>query len=271
METQCTPALFVGKSRKNIIFESPSLCLERFEYTSSVDGTKDWFVYHHEGTDKDCILILHGHGSHGDQLLKKPEWIALWERNVKKYNCNLLSPNLRDDAWMCPAAADDLTMILKAGLREKLWRRIIIIAGSMGASGGLIYAVRHPELIAGIAALGAATDIKSYQLWCNTQPLPVHKSISDAIKAHYHTDADYQLNSVLEHAEKLTMPVWFSHGGEDATIPVSQARALAEKMAGKKNFYYEEIPGGDHNSPLPFKERSIEAIYNYLDGGSNSF
>ena len=167
METQCTPALFVGKSRKNIIFESPSLCLERFEYTSSIDGTKDWFVYHHEGTGKDCILILHGHGSHGDQLLKKPEWIALWERNVKKYNCNLLSPNLRDDAWMCPAAADDLTMILKAGLREKLWRRIIIIAGSMGASGGLIYAMRHPELIAGIAALGAATDIKSYQLWCD--------------------------------------------------------------------------------------------------------
>lgn len=254
-----------------VVFESPFLKLERFEYARSLDGEKDWYLYHHAGPGRDCILILHGHGSHGDQLLKKEEWTALWERNVEKYQCSLLSPNLMDDAWMCPAAVDDLTALIRQGLAERQWRRVIIIAGSMGASGALIYAMRHPELIAGVAALGAATDIKSYQEWCETQTMPVHKSIGDAIKAHYLTDEDYAVNSVLAHAERLTMPVWFSHGGEDATIPVSQARALAEKMAGKKNFYYEEIPGGDHNSPLPFKERALEAIYKYLDGGTGSF
>lgn len=34
------------------------------------------------------------------------------------------------------------------------------------------------------------------------------------------------------------------------TIPVGQARALAGALSGKKDFFYQEITGGNHDSPL---------------------
>ena len=249
-------------------YESGSLKLERFKYTSAVDGLEDWFLYHHQGESRDCAIVLHGHGSHGNQVLKMKGWIPLWEEYTRKYDLNLFTPNLRDDAWMCPAAVEDLAALIRYGKENYKWQKVIIATGSMGATGALIFAVRHPELVSGIAALGAATDLKSYLQWCETQTQPVHESIRTAIKAHYQNDEEYAANSVLAHAEKLTMPVWFIHGDADATIPVSQARELAKLMAGKKNFYYEEIPGGNHNSPLPRKKEGIDALFNFFETGS---
>ena len=46
------------------------------------------------------------------------------------------------------------------------------------------------------------------------------------------------------------MPIYFPHGGADEIIPVEQARMLAEKLKDKPDFFYKEIPGGNHDSPL---------------------
>ena len=240
---------------------------QRFEYTSNIDNTNDWYVYRHSGDNKDCVVVLHGHGSHGDQLLTWKSTRAFWEKFLPEEKVNVFSPNLRDNAWMCPNAVDDLAMLLTENKARYHWKRIILASGSMGASGSLVFAMRHPELVDGVVALGAATDIKSYREWCAVHPLSVHKSIHDAIVEHYTTEADYAINSVVDHAEKLTMPIWFSHGEADATIPVSQARALVEKLSGKKDFYYREIPGGDHDSPIAFREESMRAMLHFLDNG----
>ena len=43
------------------------------EYISSVDGKKDIYFVHEAGKGRDCIVFLHGHGSHGDQIFTNPK------------------------------------------------------------------------------------------------------------------------------------------------------------------------------------------------------
>jgi pimeloyl-ACP methyl ester carboxylesterase len=126
---------------------------QRFEYTSNIDNTNDWYVYRHSGDNKDCVVVLHGHGSHGDQLLTWKSTRAFWEKFLQEEKVNVFSPNLRDNAWMCPNAVDDLTMLLTENKARYHWKRIILASGSMGASGSLVFAMRHPELVDGVVKL----------------------------------------------------------------------------------------------------------------------
>ena len=154
---------------------------------------------------------------------------------------------------MNSAAVEDLAELIRNGRQNMGWGKVFIASGSMGATGALIFGVRHPELIDGIAALGAATDLKRYLEWCVDQPLVVvRESIYNAIRESYGSDEEYEANSVCANANALTMPVFYYHGEADKIIPVSEARALNGILGGKPNFHYKEVPGGDHDSPLPF-------------------
>ena len=58
-------------------------------------------------------------------------------------------------------------------------------------------------------------------------------------------------------ANRLTMPVYLAHGEQDALMPVGQARALADRLAGRPSFRYAEIGGGDHDSPLWLAQEAL--------------
>ena len=93
----------------------------------------------------------------------------------------------------------------------------------------------------------------------------IRNEIADAIEESYGgtpvTKPDlFAAHSTLANAGQLTMPVFIAHGTADNTIPVSQSRQLASPMAGTTTFHYEEIPGGDHNAPLPSAARAVEWI-----------
>lgn len=87
---------------------------------------------------------------------------------------------------------------------------------------------------------------------------PIIHEIAEAISTSYKED-ELEKHSTLLNAEKLTMPVYFIHGGADETIPVGQARMLAEKLRSKADFFYDEIPGGNHDSPL-YENKSLAKI-----------
>lgn len=231
---------------------------QRLEYQSAVDGKTDWYLYHDAGPARDCVVVLHGHGSHGDQLLTRPD-LAPWLASLERWSVSVVSPNLRDNAWMSPPAAADLKNLLENGKKRYAWRRIFFCSGSMGGTSALIFAVLYPELVDGLVVLGAASDIGRYRSWCAAQTHPVLREIHDAISAGYR-DGDYSLHNVLAHAEKLTMPLFLCHGEADHTIPVSEARSLAERLAGRKTFSYHEIKGGNHDSPLPFFPEGLEKL-----------
>lgn len=227
----------------------------RIDYRSDVDGREDWAIVNPGERADLWFVVIHGHGSHGDQLYTRQDIRKIWLPEFQRYRCGILTPNLRDNAWMGPAAAADTRALLNYLRKEQGGKIFLFVSGSMGGTSNLIYAALHPEDVSGVIARGAATDLATYYRWCRQQSAPILKEIADAIASSYGGTPEeapelYARHSALLNADRLTMPLYFAHGGADATIPVSEARALVEKMTGKPTFRYLEIPGGGHDSPL---------------------
>jgi len=229
------------------MFESE---FERVEYESAADGFRDWYLVHRVRNARICAVVLHGHGSTGDQPLTRPDIAENWTRFLLKENVSILSPNLRGNAWMKESAVADLRQIIEAEREKNPWQKLLVVSGSMGGTGALIFAMRHPELVNGVGALGAATDPQSYLDWLEPETRPILQEIRAALLAAYPTPELRAKNSVLRHADRLAMPVCYLHGEADATIPVCEARALRDRLAGKPDFFYREIGDGNHDSPL---------------------
>ncbi len=249
--------------------------LKRLEYISDVDGLKDWALLL-PGKKKDLwIIFIHGHGSNGDQLFTRRDLRERWLPAFRDSGAGILCANLRDNAWMGPAAAADMHDLLNYLRAEHGMKKTIFCSGSMGGSSNLTYAVLHPEDVSGLIIRGAATDLSSYYRWCKTQKRPIIHEIAEAIRNSYGGTPDekpdlYLRHSALANAEKLVMPLFLIHGGADEIIPVEQARSLADKMKNCKNFSYTEIPGGNHDSPLAEKV-SLSGILNIFYSKNYSF
>lgn len=229
--------------------------LQRIDYTSGCDGRADWALAWPGADATRWVVHLHGHGSTGDQLHTRPDINRLWLPRYRAAGLGVLSPNLRGNAWMSPAAAHDLHALLEAVRRLFGPARFLFFSGSMGGTGNLIYAVLHPEDVQALGAMCPAVDIASYYGWCRERNTGVIAQIADAIRADYGgepTDRPevYAAHSALAHGERLTMPAVVVHGDADAIIPVEPVRELAGRMAGRATFRYEELPGGHHDSPL---------------------
>ncbi len=227
----------------------------RLRYVSPVDGHADWALLLPPSGATTWLVALHGHGSGGDQLFTRPDIRDAWLAHYRRRGLGVLSPHLRGNAWMSPAAVADLHGLL-AWLRQH-WGagRVVLFSGSMGGTGNLIYAVQHPEDVRAVAALGAATDLAAYWRWCQAHPGGVIDEIAAAVAHAYggppgQAPAAYGAHQVVAGAHRLSMPVLLAHGGADALIPVQQARILADRLAGQAGFVYRELPNGDHDAPL---------------------
>jgi len=201
------------------------------------------------------IVCIHGHGSHCDQLYVREDMRKLWLPKFQSSGAGILTPELRGDAWMSPAAAGDLHWLIDFLRGEFGAKQFLFFGGSMGGASNLMYSVLHPEDVAAAVALGAAGDMASYYDWCRKRNSGVLRDIADAIEKSYGGAPEdspeiYRRHCAAEHADRLRMPVFISHGSGDEVIPVAQMRLLAERMAGAENFIYSEIVGGDHDSPL---------------------
>ena len=238
--------------------------LMQLDYVSDVDGLRDWALLL-PGVDKSLwIVVIHGHGSHGDQLYTRMDVREKWLPVFRKTGGGIITVNLRDNAWMGPAAAADMHDLVNYLRISHGMRKTIFCSGSMGGSSNLIYAVLHPEDVNGLVIRGAAPDLALYYQWCLNQDMPILHEIADAIRTSYGGTPDekpelYRRHSALANFAKLNMPLFLIHGEADAIMPVSQARQLSEKLKNHRNFLYIEIPGGNHDSPLA-EAKSFPAI-----------
>lgn len=229
--------------------------LLRLVYQSTVDGFEDWTLLLPGANPAAWIVVLHGHGSTGDQLYTRQDIREAWLPRFLDSGAGILTVNLRGNAWMSPGAAEDLHELLQWMRVEQGMERTLFYSGSMGGTSNLIYAVLHPEDVNGVVARGAATDLATYYWWCLDQPIEIALQIAGAIKEAYGGDPSsqkvlFQRHSVIANAARLTMPVYLAHGESDILIPVEQSRNLAQVMKHQKYFSYHEIPGGNHDSPL---------------------
>jgi len=230
----------------------------RLDYRSRFDGQPDWALAWTPPRGNDWLVCLHGHGSGGSQLYVRPDLREHWLPAFRKLGLGILTPNLRGNNWMGPAAADDLADLLERLRSEFGAGRFFFFSGSMGGTGNLIYAIRRPGDAAALVALAPAADLTSYHAWCRRGNRAILREIADAIEKAYGGSPDgrpaaYRRHSALEHHEKLVMPTFIAHGREDAVIPVEQSRRLAEKRGGDAGFVYREIEGG-HDAPLLLPE-----------------
>lgn len=250
----------------------PDMSPQKIEYCSSVDGSRDWYFARSAGAGCDCVVILHGHGAHGDQFFST-EKLAAQVEFLTGANLSVITPNLRDNAWMNPAAVSDLEMILTRERDRMKFGKCIFASASMGGTGALIFALRHPELVDGVAALGAASSIRRYRNWCAGGELPIHKNIMAAIDAGYDENS-FAAHDVCAQAARLTMPLRFYHSAADRVIPVSEMHALRSAMAQMDNAEFVEVPPlaaapywwSDHDTPVEYFCTAVTDILQKIHG-----
>lgn len=240
---------------------------ERVEFMSEYDGMRDWYLVVSGKPDQLCCVNIHGHGSAGDQLWVRMDIRPILEEVVGE-GMTLISPNLRGNAWMSPAAAADMVQIIKMERQKRTWTKTIFACGSMGGTSALAFAALHPDIVDGVVALGAATDIERYGIWCRSSDAPtatagIRSAIADAI-AHAYGAADKTAHSASKNADKLTMPIILIHGEADTVIPVEEARDLAVKLNQNPHFIYREIPNGNHDSPISLWREAMNLLKGML-------
>lgn len=236
---------------------------EKITYTSRVDEANDWYMLCDAGRCTDCLVYLHGHGSHGDQLFTRAD-IKDRLPLIAKLNLSVIAPDLRGDSWMNPTVVDDLADILNACRAKYGFRRFVFVAGSMGGTGAMIFAIRHPELVDAVGVMGGATKLTRYCEFLRHGKLAIHREILDAIEAHYDERA-YALHDVSAQAEKLTMPLYYAHGTADGIMPVGEMYDLRDKLDGRPGKIFRAIPHGGHDSPIPLFGEILENLLGQLN------
>jgi pimeloyl-ACP methyl ester carboxylesterase len=258
------------------------------DYQSPADDLADWaMLLPPSGDTSRWLVVIHGHGGKGNQLYLRLDIRKYWLPQFLASGYGILTPNLRGNAWMGPAAVQDMDALLNFLRQEFSAEQFFFISGSMGATSNLIYAALRPDNVAGVVARGAVTDLAAYHAFCRQDadaPAPpglpkgslrrtaaIRSEIADSLEQHYGgtpaTQADlYRTHSPLfNHAGLRGKPIYLIHGTADELMPVSQSRRFAGAMAEEENFTYCEIPAGNHDSPLTFglTEQTPEVIFSH--------
>lgn len=235
---------------------------QRETFICSADGSCWPFLVQLPPATPQAILIsLHGHYGNETQMMTEDIYEGAFgklRRECWRRHWAYLCPWYGGNTWMGPLAEAGLADLF-ALLQERWPRRPIYLqGGSMGGTSALIFAVRRPKDVAGVIARCPAADIEAYYHWARARANlnPTLQNIANAIRLHYTVGGgslqkELRARSVLQQAERLTMPVHLAHGAADELIPGHWTRALAEKLHRLgRPVYYEEIPDGNHDAPV---------------------
>jgi pimeloyl-ACP methyl ester carboxylesterase len=226
----------------------------RLSYRSAVDEVSDWALFLPGDPRQNTIVYLHGSFSQADQIFTRADVRSFWLSRIRKGNHPLLSVNLRDTAYMSPAATADFSDLLDFSRQYLGCERFVLLGGSGGASSAMAYAVVHPEKLHGVIAMGMC-DLVARLEFARRSANPILQRLASTVFAAYGGTPEekpelYLARSVLAHADRLTLPVVLTMGANDALIPVQETRKIAAAMRGKPGFIYHEVPQGDHDSAL---------------------
>jgi len=232
----------------------------RETFHCSLDGSCWPYLLQLPEAEPTAILIyLHGH--FGDETQGMTEGIygdtfGKLRRECARRNWAYATAWYGGNTWMGPVGEQglaDLIEVLRARWPE---RPVYLCGGSMGGSSALVFAVRRPELLAGVIALCPTADVESYYAYASGSASEGHRSIASAIRLHYTVegrslDEELAARSALGNWERLTMPLWLMHGSADDIIPVEPVREPARRLSDAgRSVHYVEIEGGGHDAPV---------------------
>jgi lysophospholipase L1-like esterase/predicted esterase len=171
------------------------------------------------------LIALHGHGSDRWQFARTDIAEARAAQDAaKKYGMIYVSPDYRaKTSWMGPAAEADVLQIIDDLKSQYRISKVVICGASMGGTSALTFAALHPEVIDGVVSMNGTANLVEYD------------QFQDAIAASYggsktEKPDEYRRRSSELHADKLTMPIAMTTGGQDKLVPPDSVLRLAETL-----------------------------------------
>ena len=229
-----------------VALAAPASAATDIAFTADIDGTEQRYVEvlppsHRPDQPADVLIALHGHGSDRWQFIRQARDECRAVRDVaRQRGMILISPDYRaKTSWMGPKAESDLVQIIAELKRRHSVRRVILCGASMGGSSCLTFAALHPELIDGVASMNGTANHVEYQ------------NFQDAIQESFggtkeEIPDEYRNRSAEFWPERFTMPVAFSVGGRDRSVPPDSVLRLAGKLkaAGRQTLLIHRENGG---------------------------
>jgi pimeloyl-ACP methyl ester carboxylesterase len=252
----CTAALVAG------LLEAGELGPPKdISFQAIVDGTTQRYVellpvpFVAEETHH-LMVALHGHGSDRWQFVKLNSGSPAAARaTAAKHNMIYISPDYRaKTSWMGPKAEADVLQIIRA-LRDR-YRidKVFVVGGSMGATSSLTFAALHPDLVAGAVACNGLANHLEYERF------------QDAIIASFggtkkQIPLEYKKRSAEYHPEAFVMPVAFTTGGQDKSVPPdSVIRLVGVLKKLDRRVLHIHRPEGGHSSTVPDATAAMEFV-----------
>lgn len=200
------------------------------EFTAEIDGSKQRYVRmfpagfepnkpHH------LMIALHGHGSDRWQYATSDIAEARGARETAaKHEMIFVCPDYRaKTSWMGPKAEADTVQIIRALKKEFKIGKVFVVGASMGGSSALTFAVLHPDLVDGVVSQNGTANHLEY------------RNFQDAIAESFggtkqQVPLEYKKRSAEYWPEKFNMPVAFTVGGKDESVPPHSVLRLADVL-----------------------------------------
>ncbi len=202
--------------------------LQDVSFIARCDGTTQHYVLMlpegFKAEESHSLLIaLHGHGADRWQFAQESRDECRAARDVAaEHRMIFVSPDYRaKTSWMGPKAEADVVQIIDDLKRQYRVDRVFICGGSMGGASCLTFAVRHPDLIDGVASMNGTANHLEYA------------EFQDAISQSFggpkaEIPIEYKNRSAEYWPERLTMPVGITAGGKDTLVPPDSVVRLAD-------------------------------------------
>jgi len=230
-------------------------------FVAACDGTTQHYaMLLPEGFDTAAphhlLMALHGHGSDRWQFVKDPRDECRVARDVAaRRGMIFVSPDYRaKTSWMGPKAEADVVQIIGELKRKFRIGEVIFCGGSMGASSALSFAALHPELVDGVVAMNGTANHLEYE------------NFQEAIRASFggtkvEIPEEYKRRSAEYWPERLTMPIAFTAGGRDASVPAASVLRLADvlKKLGRPVLVVYRESGG-HSTNYDDGKQALEFV-----------
>ena len=234
-------------------------------FTATLDRTEQrYVVVLPEGFDPQrshsILVALHGHGSDRWQFVKDGRDECRAARDAAAGQKMIyVSPDYRaKTSWMGPTAEADLVQILAELRSEYRVGKVVISGGSMGGTAALTFAALHPDQVDGVVSMNGTANLVEYD------------QFQDAISASFggskqEKPDEYRKRSAELHAERLTMPIAMTTGGQDRLVPPGSVLRLADVLK-KQDRRVRSIhrPDGGHDTKYADALAAFEFVFAQL-------
>lgn len=206
----------------------------------------------------DLIIGLHGHGADRWQFVKdKRDECCAFRNFAAKYGMIAVTPDYRArTSWMGPKAESDVVQIIKDLKKKYKIKHVFLIGASMGGTSVLTFAVLHPDMVNGVTSMNGLANHLEF------------KNFQDAIAKSF-GEGESKINKEKKKRsaefwpEKLTMPIAFTTGGKDTSVPPESVLRLAKKLK-KRNCIVLLVnrPDVGHKTSYADAMTALEFMYN---------